>query len=619
MFVKQQQVIYFLFTFMGGIGWGFHPWKVPTSLLDSFDQPLTHRVWSLVSDSGATGTLDFRKSAPGYHARLGWDVTKGGNWVGAQRLVDNVPANAVGIRLRAKCSSASTLWLRLVDAQNRSFEYRLTRSLTDLNEGSWFSRTLLFNSLPDSAAGSLKRLVDPATIKRLIVVAEPRMDPWYPALRWFPQPKGELLFDNLEWVTDTDERLQLITRPVKLTVTSDLWKGTGVCTHFEHGDASRPDLLREAGYQRVRADLLWHKIETKPGVYNFALFDTVAKSVETKGIRTLFILTYSNPLYTPKGSPPLTDAQIRAFARFCGAAARHFRHRPVDFEVWNEPNLKYTWQPGPDAAQFARLLSPAVDSLKAANPQARVITGGTAGIDWRFIDSLGVMGALRRVDGVGIHPYRMGSPESLSEDLLCLRWLLRKHRPGGFPEWATEYGAASSNYGNGHTVAAQQWQARIDVRAVLANWLAGFPVSMKYEFFTDPKNDPTDNESNYGIITQHNEPPKTLTRRPSYTAIQTLKMHTQNRAYLGRLTTQHTSAYALQFDGLRDRLLILYTSAGKLDTDSLAHQTRFLLPHKPLALYDYLGQPLPIPIRNGRHWPVEAGGMVVYAVVPKPM
>ncbi len=209
----------------------------------------------------------------------------------------------------------------------------------------------------------------------------------------------------------------------------------------------------------------------------------------------------------------------------------------------------------------------------------------------------------------------MGSPESLSEDLLCLRWLLKKRRSTGFSEWATEYGAASSNYGNGHAEAAQRWQARLDVRAVLANWLAGFPISMKYEFFTDAKNDPIDNESNYGIIDRAAGPAKTLLRRPSYQAIRTLKQYTDNRTYAGRLTTKNTLAYGLQFEGKSDRLLILWTSAGKLDTDSLAHQTRFLLPQKPLALYSYLGQALPIPAHSGRHWPVEAGGAIVYALL----
>lgn len=599
------------------LGLSFRP-KAPLFLLiDDFNHPQTHRAWSFVSDSGAVGTLNFTALKTGYAARLSWDVTKGGNWVGAQRTIENVPNKAKGIRLRLKCSGASTVWLRLVDAQNHRYEYRLNRSLSNLNDADWFSRTLLFNSLPDSASGSVKRVVNPATINQLVVVAEPRMDPWLPKLRWFPEPKGELLIDDLEWVTNTDEALQLITQPTKCVPTAELWKGTGVCTHFEHGDADRPDLLRDVGYRVVRADLLWDKIEKTKGIYDFSLFDRIAREAEKNGIRTLFILSYSNPLYIPTDQPPLTDTQIDAFTRFCGAAARHFRNRPVDFEVWNEPNLYLFWKPAASALQFSRLLKPAVDSVRANNATAKVITGGTAGIDWRFIDSLGVVGALKKVDGVGIHPYRMGSPEAFSEDLACLRWLLKKHHPDGFPEWATEYGAASSNYGNGHSMAAQLWQARIDVRAVLANWLAGFPYSMKYEFFTDAKNNPTDNESNYGIIDRTAGPPKTLAKRASYTAIQTLKKQTENRTYQGRLATENTSAYGLQFDGNKDRLLILWTSAGKSDTDTLAHQTRYLLPQKPLALYNYLGQPIPIPTQAGRYWPVEAGGAVVYAVLPK--
>jgi hypothetical protein len=384
-----------------------------------------------------------------------------------------------------------------------------------------------------------------------------------------------------------------------------------VCTDLVQADSLKQSLLTSAGFSVVRSDLHWSRVEQVKGIYNFSYYDSMVSKAERYSIRTILILVYSNDLYTKAGSPPTTPEQIDAYTRFCAAAAKHYNGRTsVDFEVWNEPNLFIFWRPLPDALKFSRLLLPAVDSVKKYNSTAKVITGGTAGIDWRFIDSLGVTGALRNVDALGIHPYRTGSPETLSEDLLCLRWLAKKYFTDYPHEWATEFGASSSNYGIGLSNETQLWQARIDVRALLANWLAGFTYATKYAL-SNYCIDSANVECNYGIMSPALEP------RPSYPAIQTLHKLTSNRSWVGRMPTQNSNAYALQFSGENDDLFILYTSAGNKEVDSTGYKTRFLFPTKPLEVYSYLGKSLPLPPTLNNTWPIEVDGELIYAIIPK--
>jgi len=577
--------------------------------IGDFDNKKNQLKWTLVKDLNAKGELNFTTRKYGKTANLSWDVTAGGRWIGAEKQLLQIPTDAKGIRLKIKTSGVSTAWLYLSDSLGIYSKYRLSRSLTDLHEGEWFSQTVSLSTHPDSLLRGKFDSDFKKKLRSITIAIEPRMDPWYPQIRWLPQPKGEMWFDDVEWIMNYNETLKFITKPVLEVPTSNLWGRTGVCTHFENGDLNQPDSLKSVGFNAVRADILWTLVEKEKGKYDYKLFDSIVRIAESRNIRSLLILDYSNSLYTKDKLPPLSDNEIQAFGKYCATTARFFKNRAVDFEVWNEPNLKYTWNPVPNALQFSKLLKVAVDSVKNANPKAKVISGGTAGIDWRFIDSLGVSGALKRVDGIGIHPYRMGSPESFSEDLLALRWLTKKYFDNYPAEWATEYGATSSNYGEGFSLAAQQWQARIDVRALLSNWLAGFAYSHKYEFFTWG-NDPKDNENHYGIFGQD------LKARPSYKAIKELKHLTQNRQFVGRLKTINSGAYALQFNGKNDKLIVLYTSVGKLSNDTTGYKTRYLLPKKPKVLYNIYGKEFSTSKDKDGKWPVEADGEVVYAIIP---
>jgi hypothetical protein len=86
-------------------------------------------------------------------------------------------------------------------------------------------------------------------------------------------------------------------------------------------------------------DLSWDATEPVKGVYNFTAFDQRQDSMAASGVRLWLIFDYSNDIYCPNGTSPITPVQQDAFATWAAAAVDHFASRsglpePV-FEIYN--------------------------------------------------------------------------------------------------------------------------------------------------------------------------------------------------------------------------------------------------------------------------------------------
>src|ERR1051326_5558655 len=113
--------------------------------------------------------------------------------------------------------------------------------------------------------------------------------------------------------------------------------GMGVNIHFVKGHERDLDLIAAAGFKFIRMDFGWAGIERKKGEYDWSAYDELTANLEKHGIRPLYILDYSNPLYeqamgstnpithkaTFETASPQHPESIAAFARWSAAAATH--------------------------------------------------------------------------------------------------------------------------------------------------------------------------------------------------------------------------------------------------------------------------------------------------------
>ena len=107
--------------------------------------------------------------------------------------------------------------------------------------------------------------------------------------------------------------------------------GFGVNIHFRD-EPCNLDLIADAGFKLIRMDLVWSGVERTTGSYDFVRsgYDVLTKRCTERGIRTLYILYYSNS-YTSRTGPfarrpdakllqtsprlPQKDTRVKAF---CG-------------------------------------------------------------------------------------------------------------------------------------------------------------------------------------------------------------------------------------------------------------------------------------------------------------
>jgi hypothetical protein len=223
---------------------------------------------------------------------------------------------------------------------------------------------------------------------------------------------------------------------------------------------------RAAGVGIVRQPFSWARVETSPGVLDYAVYDAVMRNAALAGLAVLPVLM-DPPAWRSTapasgrlpGMYPPQDPD--AMAVFAGALVRRYgpdgsfwaahpelTPDPIhSWQVWNEPNYDKYWQSGPDPAAYVRLLRPVAAAIRAADPSAEVVSAGlpssAAAIGLTtFIAGMYAAGARGTFDTLGVHPYARDAPGALAV-LRSARDELDRLGDRDRPIWATEFGWAS--------------------------------------------------------------------------------------------------------------------------------------------------------------------------------
>jgi polysaccharide biosynthesis protein PslG len=328
--------------------------------------------------------------------------------------------------------------------------------------------------------------------------------------------------------------------------------GVGVNIHFITGHQRDLELVAAAGFKFIRMDFAWSNIERSKGEYDWSEYEQLLGNLEQRGLRAIFILDYSHPLYeeTVTSPEPLSGVihkttaspqhpeSIAAYARWAAAAAAHFHGRRILWELWNEPNGNF-WAPKPDAQQYTTLALAAAKAIREADPQAVIIGPATSGFPWEFLETFLKSGVLEYLDAVSVHPYRnpKRSPETAVADYQKLRQLIDRYAPAArkdpLPILSGEWGYSSFPGG-----VSLQTQADYAARQQLVNLLNGIPLSIWYDWKNDGE-DPKENEHNFGTVLPD------LKRKPAYVAIQTLTRELSGYHIVRRLPLADEKDYAL--------------------------------------------------------------------------
>ena len=264
--------------------------------------------------------------------------------------------------------------------------------------------------------------------------------------------------------------------------------------------------IRIGQYENSSDYTSWDWIEQKRGVYATSpLLEDAVDSLVDNGINIQVQLLYGNVMYTsPSGKrpdvsvpepgsfhnddrslysvfyAPTTPEQIAAFNRYSAWMVNHFKDRIHYWALWNEQDIGY-WNPWGNPEQFGRLLAPFIETVRKADPQAKVIYGGQADPSREFTQrALDTCKCASGIDVYAYHTYpgygQNMNPESmdygayLNESPKQLRDLVT-HYPGikpDIPFFDDEFNSIPSWVGSDESV-----QAKYVPRGFVYNLAAG--------------------------------------------------------------------------------------------------------------------------------------------------
>jgi len=136
--------------------------------------------------------------------------------------------------------------------------------------------------------------------------------------------------------------------------------------------------VRDAGFTWVKVGFGWRDIEgAGKGVFDWSRTDAIVEMANAENIDLLVRLDHQ-PAWAgggfPTNGPP---DNLADFADFCAAVASRYRGRIRAYQIWNEPNLAREWGGRvPNPGEYVRILGMAYRAVKAADPNAMVISAG---------------------------------------------------------------------------------------------------------------------------------------------------------------------------------------------------------------------------------------------------
>lgn len=247
--------------------------------------------------------------------------------------------------------------------------------------------------------------------------------------------------------------LGLASTPQHRAQAGDLTAGV----HTIRADDALLQLAADGGFSWVIQLVEWREVEPAPNEFFWEYTDWLVRAAEYYGLDLVLRLDHPPDwAISPEEAIPVDAASYAAFA---GRVAARYQGRVMAYVVWNEPNLAAEWakQP-PDPAGYVELLCAAQSAVRAADPQALVVSAGLAPTnhadamaldDRRYLQAMYAAGAGECFDVLGAHPYGFAYPPDDAHGahdglnfarLADLRAIMVEQGDENKPVWATELG-----------------------------------------------------------------------------------------------------------------------------------------------------------------------------------
>lgn len=228
--------------------------------------------------------------------------------------------------------------------------------------------------------------------------------------------------------------------PTPTPLPTALMGGEPVIPHFNSPDYGvhtaawwRPEIIERdldlavgMGFTYVKQKFPWRDVEGQvKGQYDWYRPDLIVDMAAARSLK-LVVRLDQQPLWSVSDLPSeqITASQpprnYQDYGDYCGAVATRYQGRIAAYQVWNEPNLSREWgERTPDPVEYTALLRVCYEAIKAADPQAVVISAGLAPTgsapplampDTDFLQGMYDAGGAAYFDVLGLHAAGFKAP-----------------------------------------------------------------------------------------------------------------------------------------------------------------------------------------------------------------
>lgn len=271
------------------------------------------------------------------------------------------------------------------------------------------------------------------------------------------------------------------------------------------------------GAKWVRTAIRWDLVEPdSAGSDDWEKADEIVKQSRAHGLDIVLDIN-GTPKWArnPAAGTAEFPQDLQTYATFAGKVAGRYKGKVQAYELGNEPNHVKSFA-HPDAAQYAQVLKLSYPIVKAADAEARVLTGGLGGNKDKngnipgdvFLADLYKAGAKGFFDGVSYHPYTYPLLPSADKGdrgwsrMLAARQTMVDNGDGDKQIWVTEFGAPTG----GRNGVSQEQQAAImhDAYRLWAGYSWAGPLC--WFDYRDKGNDTSDQGNSFGLYTSDGQP-----------------------------------------------------------------------------------------------------------------
>ena len=218
----------------------------------------------------------------------------------------------------------------------------------------------------------------------------------------------------------------------------------------------------------ARVALMWTWIEFTRGHQDWTVPDRVIQGLVDAGVEPLLVVFGSPAWATGVGAggdpyfylqvptdPAAFQLWVGGYRDFVAEAARHYQGRVTKWELWNEPNDRFFWRPGPRIDQYAAWFAAVRQAITDEDPNAEIASGGLNQLVVSYPGNISGRAFLQGLyssrvlpDIVAIHPYsnQGQSPDQHVagaqnfDDIDSILQVMAANGQGHRKLWVTEWG-----------------------------------------------------------------------------------------------------------------------------------------------------------------------------------